>query len=91
MDVLVLGICNIKILQRCDLRMLYVYIPSQKFNMIRILVFRDITKIWKKSTILTKSKTYICIIIMPKIYYQKLFEKLIIHGRKRKKPWFLQW
>ena len=39
--------------------MLYVYNPSHKFNMIRILVLRGITKIWKKSTVVKKSKKYI--------------------------------
>ena len=28
--------------------MFYIYTPSKKFNTIRISVFRDITKIWKK-------------------------------------------
>ena len=46
-----------------DLRMLYVYTPSQKFDTIRISVFRDITKILKKSTILKMSKIYIYTII----------------------------
>ena len=35
-----------------ELRMLYVYTPSQKFNTIRISVLRDIIKMWKKSTTL---------------------------------------
>ena len=34
------------------------YTPSQKFDTIRISIFRDITKIWKKSTILRMSKKY---------------------------------
>ena len=41
------------------LRMLYVYPPSQKFSTIRTSVLRDIIKIFKKSTILKISKTYI--------------------------------
>ena len=41
------------------LRMLYVYTSSQKFNTIRVSVLRDTTKVWKKSSILRKSKTYI--------------------------------
>ena len=41
------------------LRILYVYTPSQKFNKIRISVFCDIIKIWKKSIVLKMSKTYI--------------------------------
>ena len=42
-----------------QLRKLYVYTHSQKFNTIRISILRDITKILKKSIILLKSKTYI--------------------------------
>ena len=39
--------------------MLYVHTPSQKLNTIRISVLRNVTKIFKKSTIVKKSKTYI--------------------------------
>ena len=37
--------------RKIRLRMLYAYIPSQKFGTVKISVLRDITKIWKKSTI----------------------------------------
>ena len=39
--------------------MLYIYIPSQKFDSIRISELGDITKIFEKPTILKISKLYI--------------------------------
>ena len=41
------------------LKMLYIQIPNQKFDTIRTSVLRDITKIFKKSIILTMSNIYI--------------------------------
>ena len=41
------------------LRMLYAYIPSQKFNAMKISVFRDIIKIWKKINYIKDVKIYI--------------------------------
>ena len=37
----------------------YTYTPSQKVDLLRISVFCDIKKIWKKSTILKMSKIFI--------------------------------
>ena len=45
----------------------YVYTPSQKFNTIRILVFRDIKKSGKINHI-KEVKNIFCIIITPKSY-----------------------
>ena len=59
-------------------RILYVYTPSQKFNTIRILELLDIIKIWKKSTILKMSKTF--------ILHNNKAEKLLSNRQKNNCP-----
>ena len=59
---------DLKIKRILKLEDLYVYTPSQKFDMIKFSILRDVTKLLNKSTILKMSKTYFCIIIMPKSY-----------------------
>ena len=58
------------------LKMLYAYTLSQRFNTIRILVLRDITKIFKKIKLIKQVKNIFCIIIIPKSYWQIIFKKL---------------